>query len=184
MTGVEWRPVPGYEGLYEVSSSGQVRRIHAHGAKRFRLLKPHARLNTVGLSKCGLTTSIRVGRLVAAAFLTLGEGRVYHANRDPSDNRVENLVIVQPGRCKLCGQPRTRHAEALCRACLNTTKLRLRRRRNGQDPDTPVRRGRTDKCLKCGEPRANLGKHARCRACYNAEQRMYARCRATERRTS
>ena len=29
----EWRQVVGYEGLYEVSSLGRVRRVGAHGAR-------------------------------------------------------------------------------------------------------------------------------------------------------
>lgn len=90
----DWRPVPGYEGLYEVSSSGRVWSHHRHGGGG--LLKtdpPSSRYPIVGLSKNRKTELIRVHVLVALAFLgPRPEGmQVLHKNDDPKDNRVENL---------------------------------------------------------------------------------------------
>lgn len=76
----EWRQVSGYEGLYEVSNLGRVRRCEAvvpvrgvHGKRRFRggLLKPS--LNTKGyefvaLCKDGQHSSQAIHRLVCRAF--------------------------------------------------------------------------------------------------------------------
>ena len=76
----EWRPVVGYEGLYEVSSLGQVRSLdrmvkHSKAEKRFckgKLLK--ACLNVRGyfvvvVNKQGKAIQFPVHRLVAVAFL-------------------------------------------------------------------------------------------------------------------
>lgn len=78
----EWRPVVGYEGLYEVSSLGQVRSVDcvvvsSDGKKKFlksKLLKQckgcsRRAYYIVGLSKEGKTTTQRVHYLVAIAFL-------------------------------------------------------------------------------------------------------------------
>lgn len=97
----EWRPVVGYEGVYEVSDLGRVRRIKAkRGATVGRVQSP--RFRGTGKYKytvsalydpCGRRTDASTHRLVALAFLgEPPEGAVVnHINGDALDNRVENL---------------------------------------------------------------------------------------------
>jgi len=84
----EWRDVKGYEGLYSVSSDGEVLSI-----KRGKVLKPFSSGN--GYLKVSLSKSNRnvlVHRLVCSAFYpdTSGEN-VNHVNGDKTDNRSSNL---------------------------------------------------------------------------------------------
>lgn len=62
----EWRPVVGYEGLYEVSSEGRVRNIHLN-----HVLTPWVNqdgYNQLGLRKDGKRNQRLVHRLVCEAF--------------------------------------------------------------------------------------------------------------------
>jgi len=100
-TGVEWRPVVGYEGIYDVSAAGQVRRIiPGRRGRSVKVLLPRpGRLGyvSVTLSKGGKSRQMPVHRLVAEAFIPLPEGGraenlvVHHVSEPKSDNRVENL---------------------------------------------------------------------------------------------
>lgn len=90
MTETIWKPVVGYEGLYEVSNHGEVRRV---GGK---LLKPKMETNgylRYHLSKNGVAKSILAHRIVARAFIENPHEytTVNHINEDKADNRVENL---------------------------------------------------------------------------------------------
>lgn len=104
----EWRSVPDYEGLYEVSNLGRVRSVDGirwngqrHHAFKGRVLKQNGRpyLHVV-LSKNKKLSTKRVHVLVASAFLdpcpgTRGRTRhdyhIDHVNGDKLDNRVANL---------------------------------------------------------------------------------------------
>ena len=91
----EWRDVPGYEGLYQVSNLGRVR-SEKRSTTRGVILK--GKINTHGyvevtLSKKNVRKTARVHRMVAIAFIPNPEGKpqVNHRNGDRSDNRAENL---------------------------------------------------------------------------------------------
>lgn len=99
-----WKPVFGYEGLYLVSSLGQVRsldmRVKTKGGvmvtRKGRILKPIVNIDgylTVTLCKNGSKRTWRIHRLVAIAFIPnpLGLPVINHKNEDKADNRVENL---------------------------------------------------------------------------------------------
>ena len=108
---VEWRPVVGFEGLYEVSSDGRVRR--SLSAPVSRSTYPGRELNpdySTGYARLSLTRDrkchrLQVHRMVARAFL--GEARpfahVNHKDGDKKNNRVENLEWCS-------SQDNTRHA--------------------------------------------------------------------------
>lgn len=98
ITDEQWRPIAGYEGLYEVSSYGRVRRLKNKGV---HLSIPELmRLSSceyaaVNLFRDRVAKTHRVHRLVALAFLgepPAGRTHVCHKNGDSRDNRVENLM--------------------------------------------------------------------------------------------
>lgn len=91
MPAEEWRTAPGWDGLYEVSSVGRVRRV---GSAKVRALGlNNAGYRNVALCGRGITKMTLVHRLVCRAFH--GEppaGHVVnHKNGVRGDNRVENL---------------------------------------------------------------------------------------------
>lgn len=87
----EWKPVVGYEGLYEVSSLGRVR--SRQGLLRQSLAN---RYPSVHLSRDGKQATHRVHRLVASAFIPNPDGRetVNHIDGDRTNNAALNLEWV------------------------------------------------------------------------------------------
>lgn len=86
-----WRSIDGFEGLYEVSSFGQVR-----NARTKKMLKPYENEKgylKVGLYKNGKDHKKRVNRLVARAFIEnpYELPDVDHLNGNNQDNRANNL---------------------------------------------------------------------------------------------
>lgn len=96
-----WKDVVGYEGFYEVSSLGNVRRgrtVPPACGSTFvgKVLKPgmtHDGYRRVALSRDGVVRHFTVHRLVAFAFLVrpAGEVEVNHKSGIKADNRPENL---------------------------------------------------------------------------------------------
>lgn len=97
-----WKDIPGYEGVYQVSNLGRVKRLNSyrvssHGSKSFvseRILKPTPDKDgypSVALGKYGGTKKIH--RLVASVFIPNPQGlpQVNHKNEIKSDNRAKNL---------------------------------------------------------------------------------------------
>lgn len=98
----EWRPVVGFEGIYEVSSCGRIRRVaNGHGAVAGRMLSPNP--NKKGylracLCRDGKAKQGRVHTLVAEAFIgPRPEGcEVDHIDGNRQNNHVSNLRWVTP----------------------------------------------------------------------------------------
>lgn len=97
----EWRDIPGYEGIYQVSDQGRVRRI----AKKIGATKGYvfqSRINRHGyrildLRKDGVQTTHQVHRLVMLAFAgepPTHKHQVNHMNGIRHDNRLVNLEYV------------------------------------------------------------------------------------------
>lgn len=95
----EWRPVVGYEGLYEVSNLGRCRRIWRYGRAWDGLMKAHPHVNGYlfyMLCRGNKAKTHRVHRVVARAFL--GEppdgSEVNHKDSDRANCRLSNLEYV------------------------------------------------------------------------------------------
>lgn len=86
-----WKPVTGFEGLYEVSDQGRFRRVYPR--KYLTSYRRKDRYCQVGLSSKGKCYRLYSHRVVAAAFLgPCPDGKeVCHNNGDRSDNRLVNL---------------------------------------------------------------------------------------------
>ena len=95
----EWKSIPGYEGLYEVSNLGRVRSVEK--CDRFnrkilsKILKPNyvSGYLRVGMYKNKTFKYYLIHRLVAQAFLPNPDNlpQVNHKDEDKSNNRVDNL---------------------------------------------------------------------------------------------
>ena len=104
MSPENWRPIPGYEGSYEVSDQGNVRSLdriitQKNGLQRQkegRTLRqiPNGKYGYLAVS-LGRTNRKFVHRLVATAFLDLKENEeVDHINGNTADNTLSNLRCV------------------------------------------------------------------------------------------
>lgn len=90
----EWKPIKGYEGLYEISSFGVVKSLKGKNGVVF----PKYDLSItgywrVGLSKNKKQTKYLLHRLIAIAFIPNTENKPFinHKNGIKTDNKIENL---------------------------------------------------------------------------------------------
>lgn len=93
----EWRDVVGYEGLYQISSLGRIKRLVSPKCKKERLLAITKDLNhgycRVMLSKENKARRFLIHRLLAEHFIPNPENKpcIDHINGIRDDNRLENL---------------------------------------------------------------------------------------------
>lgn len=95
-----WAPIKGFEELYEISTSGQVRALEKtdkYGRKRTaKFLRAHKKKNgylNVGLYKNGKSTYKLVHRIVAETFLENPNNLpcVNHKDENKTNNTINNL---------------------------------------------------------------------------------------------
>lgn len=93
-----WKPVNGYEGLYEVSNMGQIKRVAPQrGTSIGYVFNPSedtkGYLRTRLTNSAGVSKTVKVHRIVATAFIENPNNlpQVNHKNTSKKDNKVENL---------------------------------------------------------------------------------------------
>lgn len=84
-----WKPIAGYEGLYEVSSYGNIR----NNRKQLKFYEINSGYFCLKLVKDGVRTSPLVHRLVAAAFCIKSDAQteVNHIDGNKHNNHFTNL---------------------------------------------------------------------------------------------
>lgn len=90
-----WLSVPGYEGVYQVSNMGRVRR----GGRVLSPSKDPHGYYCVSLSLGGVVATKRVHKLVLNAFCgeaPFAGAQAAHNNGSPDDNRLVNLRWATP----------------------------------------------------------------------------------------
>ena len=87
----QWRPIAGYEELYEVSTYGNVRNSRT---KELRSIQQTTTIPIVTLNKKGVRETVTIASLVASTFVApAAQGsRVGHLDGDTTNNHVMNLV--------------------------------------------------------------------------------------------
>lgn len=92
---MEWRDIPGFDGKYQVSTTGQVRSVGTRVSPRIMKLhiRPRDGYACVGIVSPAGRKTMKVHRLVALAFIPndFDLHDVDHINGVKADNRVENL---------------------------------------------------------------------------------------------
>ena len=91
-----WRDIEGFEGLYQVSNTGQVRSLGNNRSRKTKILKQYINnkgYKQVGLRKNGKCKKYLVHRLVAQAFIPNPNNYpiINHKDENPSNNAVWNL---------------------------------------------------------------------------------------------
>jgi NUMOD4 motif/HNH endonuclease len=102
-----WKDIPGFEGLYMVSSIGRVKSLGRKAENKNQTIKEKilcplkkGHYRYYQLRKGGETVREFCHRLVAAAFIPNQNNYPYinHINGTPRDNRVENLEWCTPSQ--------------------------------------------------------------------------------------
>lgn len=106
-----WRDIPGYEGMYQASIEGNIRKVYKNG--RARILSTFTKRNVnnksrfIDLTKDGHKRQVFVHHAVAAAFgIVAPEGYViYHKDGCVTNNAVYNLApITRKQLSSMCGK--------------------------------------------------------------------------------
>lgn len=98
----EWKPIEGYDGLYEVSNYGRIASLNYHNTGKRVILKLSAKTRYIKVSLKdinGKRKTYWVHRLVGYAFLTPpkeGETQINHIDGNKQLNVVENLEWSSP----------------------------------------------------------------------------------------
>ena len=117
----QWKPIPGFEGLYEVSTCGRVRTVRRQGS-RGGILKQttlHG-YRMLALCKDGKYTRMGAHRAVALAFIENPNGLpfVNHKDENKTNNNADNLEWCTCTYNNNYGTARQRSSETKYRTCI------------------------------------------------------------------
>lgn len=86
-----WKDIEDYEGLYQVSNFGRVKRVET--GRILKYSKHPSGYILAHLSKNGIASHHRIHRLVAQAFISNYDNKsdVNHIDEDKTNNRASNL---------------------------------------------------------------------------------------------
>lgn len=155
MTGEAWKPVFGYEGLYEVSDLGNVRsldrvKLNRWGEylKRGAVLRPgldDKGYPMVVLTRDGKPRTRRVHVLVLEAFASPRPAGLHacHGDGDSQNNRVENLRWDTPNENTFDKIRHGTHLQAAQTHCKRGHPL------GGPDSDVQIRPNGRRRCRRC-----------------------------------
>lgn len=133
---VLWKPVPGYEGLYSVSSDGKVKSLFRYKKTLTPSVTRHG-YETVELFSDGKSKRFLVHRLVALAFIPNPENlpQVNHKDENKRNNHVSNLEWVTAKQNMNHG---TRLQRQLASIDYTTDARKILARKNGKVVSKPV----------------------------------------------
>ena len=89
-----WKPIFGYDGMYEVSDLGRVRSLKFGKVRILSASKNNSGYLQVVLCKDGKVKHLLIHRLVAQAFIendNIFNTEINHRNEDKTENKVSNL---------------------------------------------------------------------------------------------
>lgn len=91
-----WKPIEGYETMYQVSNLGRVRSIAGLRPCVLKQRYDRGGYMRVNLAQDGRKTTHKVHRLVALAFVPIvqGKNQVNHIDADKTNNKASNLEWV------------------------------------------------------------------------------------------
>lgn len=94
----QWKDISGFEGLYQVSSLGNIKSFHWGKSKKRKLTKNIVGYLHTNLRKNNKQKFYYIHRLVAQNFIPkpLGNLQINHINGIKADNRVKNLEWCTP----------------------------------------------------------------------------------------
>ena len=97
----QWRDIPGYDGKYQASTEGRIRRVYEDGSnlvmKQYERNGTNGKQHTVNLYDLnGKQKPSSVLRLIALTFMPdqARTGAVVHRNGLHSDNSLRNITIM------------------------------------------------------------------------------------------
>ena len=190
MSAVEqWKPVHGYEGIYEVSSHGRVRSVDrtvTHSDGRVRRLKSKVRsapLNQHGYQVVNLCINGKcqtryVHSLVAESFIgARPEGmEVCHSDGNKTNNHVANLRYDTSSDNELDKVRHGTHHEAVKTHCPRGHELFAE-----NIPPSMAKRGKRE-CLACARARSRVYHHPELKPQFKAVADSYYQAILEERK--
>lgn len=97
-----WKPIPDYEGLYEISDFGNIKSLKRYRVPKDKIIKPYADTSghmQVSLYKDGIERKIYVHKMVAFVYMGhVTDGTttlvIDHIDEDKTNNRRDNFQII------------------------------------------------------------------------------------------